>query len=436
MNSDAREPRTGSASPAPASVSVASPYRPASRRLSSNFIPFTEPVRAERQLSLVSTRLEKSSSAKNLNHGAAWELFGPIVLVHAAAAHLEKNKLISELQESVQLRDLVLAAMQEELDNLCDQVNYFKDQPDMNADGPYDDSFSGNIRSVGCGCQSCVYHQFSSNDPMGNAFIEESNCEDTFNFQLPLTNIMTSEERRMSNISDWAPSVVSSIDIQLQLDSEQDIYNLRMECEEKDTTIKELSVNLHSSEVSSSKRIAELEGVIRKKKSAITKLKKDMAVLEQKMSYLTRLRRPSSLSSSNASVKQLEAMADDFLEDAESATSPSSSDSDCSPRTSSQAPDEKGPRMPSYGSDGLLNYSGIHVYCLLINQIDWKLCAYAVGVLLMLLQEGRLHVYIRWQTLAAAGKFGWDKLRSPSSRSIDDDKLPHQLDQISQHNVF
>lgn len=40
---------------------------------------------------------------------------------------------------------------------------------------------------------------------------------------------------------------------QLQLDSEQDIYNLRMECEEKDTTIKELSGNLHSSEVISSK---------------------------------------------------------------------------------------------------------------------------------------------------------------------------------------
>lgn len=62
------------------------------------------------------------------------------------------------------------------------------------------------------------------------------------------------------------------------------------------------------------------------------------------MSYLTRLHRPSSLSSSNASVKQLKAM-DDFLYDVEIATSPSSSDSDCSPRTSSQAPNAKGEKI-------------------------------------------------------------------------------------------
>lgn len=104
MNSDANETPTGSAS-----VSITSPYRPTPRRLSSNFIPSTEPVRAQKQLSSVSTRLEKSSSAKRINHGVAWELFGPIVLVHAAAAHLEKSKLISELQESVQLRVSFLA---------------------------------------------------------------------------------------------------------------------------------------------------------------------------------------------------------------------------------------------------------------------------------------------------------------------------------------
>lgn len=102
MNSDSRETRTGSAPPA--SVSLTSSFCLTPRRLSSYFIPSTEPVRAERQLSLNSTRLEKSSSAKQINHGSAWELFGPVVLVHAASAHLEKNKLISELQESVQLR--------------------------------------------------------------------------------------------------------------------------------------------------------------------------------------------------------------------------------------------------------------------------------------------------------------------------------------------
>lgn len=46
----------------------------------------------------------------------------------------------------------------------------------------------------------------------GNTVMEESNSEDTYKCQLPP---MTSEERRMSNISDWAPSVVSSVDIQV-----------------------------------------------------------------------------------------------------------------------------------------------------------------------------------------------------------------------------
>ncbi|KAL1807867.1 hypothetical protein ACET3Z_024857 [Daucus carota] len=347
MSSDDRESRSGSAPfPPPASVSMTSPLGSSRRRLSSSFIPSTEPVRAERQLTWVSTRLGESRSAKHIDNGVAWELFGPIVLVHAASASLEKDKLISELQESVQLRDLVLSAMQEELDNLCDQVAYFKDQPDtlwgissaMNADEPYDDALCGNIRTAGCGCRSCIFHHLSSNDLMGNTVMEESNSEDTYKCQLPP---MTSEERRMSNISDWAPSVVSSVDIQLQLDSEQDIYNLRMECEEKDTTIKELSENLHSSEAISSKRIVELEGIIRTKKSAITKLKKDMAVLEQKVSYLTRLRRPSSLSSSKAGVKQLRGIKDNFLYDVDSATRALSSDSDCPPRTSSQAPNAK-----------------------------------------------------------------------------------------------
>lgn len=63
------------------------------------------------------------------------------------------------------------------------------------------------------------------------------------------------------------------------------------------------------------------------------------------MSYLTRLRRPSSLSNSNASAKQLHATADNFVYDVDSATSPSSSDSDCSPRTISQATNKKGEKI-------------------------------------------------------------------------------------------
>lgn len=105
MSSDERESRSGSAPfPPPASVSMTSPLGSSRRRLSSSFIPSTEPVRAERQLTWVSTRLGESRSAKHIDNGVAWELFGPIVLVHAASVSLEKDKLISELQESVQLR--------------------------------------------------------------------------------------------------------------------------------------------------------------------------------------------------------------------------------------------------------------------------------------------------------------------------------------------
>lgn len=99
MNSDAGEIRTGSAS-----LSITSSFSPTPRRLSTNYIPCTEPVRAKKQLSSVLTRLEKTSSANHINDGVAWELLGPIVLVHAAAAHVKKSKLVSELRESVQLR--------------------------------------------------------------------------------------------------------------------------------------------------------------------------------------------------------------------------------------------------------------------------------------------------------------------------------------------
>ncbi|GFP90864.1 cyclin-a2-2 [Phtheirospermum japonicum] len=55
------------------------------------------------------------------------------------------------------------------------------------------------------------------------------------------------DERRMSNFSDWAPSVASSVDIQLEgLAFEHDINSLRKECEQKDITIKELSTYIYT----------------------------------------------------------------------------------------------------------------------------------------------------------------------------------------------
>lgn len=119
-------------------------------------------------------------------------------------------------------------------------------------------------------------------------------------------NVAEQEERRMSDLSDWASSVTSTAEIQvhegsrtnkivdygywtlvhiLKRDSkrdndfvflllvlhfhiflfiswitqmntlaiEQDIYNLKRDCEDKDATIKELTTLLHSSDIAGSK---------------------------------------------------------------------------------------------------------------------------------------------------------------------------------------
>ncbi|PSR95395.1 Spindle pole body component like [Actinidia chinensis var. chinensis] len=197
--------------------------------------------------------------------------------------------------------------MQQQLDNLCEQVNFFKDQPGTwddttfakNNDFLFNEQFaSEKAISVAHGCWLSDQHQ--PNDPTSISMVKASSGEETLKYKIPLSNVAEPEERRMSDLSDWASSVTSSVDIQLNtLAIEQDIYNLKKECEEKDATTKELSTFLQSSEVAGSKRIAELEDIIRRKNMRITKLKKDMLVLEQKVVHYTRLRRPSSASSSN-----------------------------------------------------------------------------------------------------------------------------------------
>ncbi|KAE8037096.1 hypothetical protein FH972_009719 [Carpinus fangiana] len=120
---------------------------------------------------------------------------------------------------------------------------------------------------------------------------------------------------------------------------EQVSYNLKRDCEEKDATIKELTTLLHSSDVASSKRIAELEDIIRRKNTIITRLKKDMVVLEQKVVHFTRLWRSSSPSSdSNSNSEQRLHMTENLLYDMTSTTSPSSSDSDSSPSNQPHPP--------------------------------------------------------------------------------------------------
>ncbi|PIA39500.1 hypothetical protein AQUCO_02600152v1 [Aquilegia coerulea] len=322
-----------------------------SRRLSSQFNEPTRPINSDRRLSWVSLEgrligAEEATSAKTikgnlgLNEIIAWDLFTPIhrvlivAIIAVATNDLKKSRQISSLKRSVDLRDQVLSSMQQKLDSLCDQVNTMKERPENGEEFLFVKSdefeFSNDIQSKGrklssCGCCFCEAHQFLPN-AMGS-FEKTSGGDEPFKFKMPHTYIAEQEERRMSDFSDWASSVTSAADNQLNaLGIEQDIYNLQRECEEKDATIKELSAAVRATDVAGSKRIAELEDVIRRKNMIITKLKKDMVVLEQKVVHLVRLRRPSSVSTVNT--QELPFMADNVLYDMDSTTSPSSSDSD------------------------------------------------------------------------------------------------------------
>ncbi|KAA8549553.1 hypothetical protein F0562_001429 [Nyssa sinensis] len=351
------------ARPPPSMVSL-SPFSPSvspsPRRLSSHFTDPRRPIRAARQLAWVSLQgrlvgAEEASSARAIGvpmspkEAVAWELFSPIhrilivAVVAVATAKLKEHKQICQLKKSVELRDQVLLSMQQKLDNLCEQMNYIKDQPAYreasftnNVEFQFNElSASDKMEFIGCGCKLCDQHRPPSNDS-GNLVLKASSRDEMFKYKMTLTNEIEPDERRMSDLSDWASSVTSSVDVQFNtLAIEQDIYTLKKECEEKDATIKELSTFVHSSEVAGSKRIAELEDIIRRKNMIITKLRKDMVILEQKVVHLTRLRRPSfSVSSSN--VKSFPIMTDNLVYDMDSTTSPSSSDSDSTPRNRPQ----------------------------------------------------------------------------------------------------
>ncbi|CAH9134624.1 unnamed protein product [Cuscuta epithymum] len=325
----------------PPSLVSLSPFTPAPspapRRLSSSFSQPSEPVRVKRQLAWVSLQgrlvgAEEASSARAIGGGLspeealAWDLFTPIqrVLVVAviavATANSKKNKRISLLEKSVQLRDEVLSRMQEKLDNLCEQVNYFKDQPEPAA----------NI------CWLCEQRKHLPKHLSMNGSARKLSMGEEEEF---LSNEAEPEERRMSDLSDLAPSVASSADIQVNTaTAHHAIFNLRRNCEEKDATINRLSACLQSSETLGSKRIAELEEIICKKNMVISKLKKEISILHQKVSNLTRLQPEGSFSTVHSPNNMHHpVLTDNIIYDMDSTTSPSSSDSDNPPRIRPQS---------------------------------------------------------------------------------------------------
>nr|XP_010913932.1 uncharacterized protein LOC105039471 [Elaeis guineensis] len=360
MEDDEGAYRLGS-DPTPARPAIVSFGLLSARRLSSCF---SEPSRvvpvARRTLAWVSLQgrlvgAQESTSAKAVGQGlrpveaAAWELFSPlhrvliVAIVAVAVAESKKAQKISQLQRSVDIRDQVLLSMQKKLDDLCEQLNSSKYESMGNARQavPVDNQFVADGMLKQKGAEFCSPdHPFPELIPESGIIPNSKNLSnwtrdvnemDTTKedvFKTSHANIGEQEERRMSDLSDICSSITSSMDIQLSaLAEEQEFYNLKKECEEKDATIKELTAAAHASSATASKRTVELEEIIKRKNMVITRLKKDMVVLEQKAIQLTRLQRQSS-AASNISL-QLPVMTNNILYDL-SSTSPSSSDSESS----------------------------------------------------------------------------------------------------------
>ncbi|XP_027340492.1 uncharacterized protein LOC113853951 [Abrus precatorius] len=350
--------------PSPFVVTVAS-FSTSRRRLSATFAEPSRPVSSAKPVAWISLQgrilnADEASSAQTIGGGLsaeealAWNLFPPVqrflivAVIGAAVAHSQKNLQICHLKKSVELRDQVLSSMQQKLDNLCELVNSSKEHsttaidksPTKDRELELNETFgTEKIKFVDCGCWHCEQHSAFFDELMGASVTRASCGNEVLQYKMPFSN-EEQEERRMSDLSDWASSVTSAADIQLNsLAEEQDIYNLKRDCEEKDITIKELTTLLNSSEVANYKRVAELEDIVRRKNSTISKLKKDLVVLEQTVVQLSRLRRPS-FSTSGSNGDQLPHMTDNLIYDMDSTTSSSSSDSDCSP--TSIAPDLTG----------------------------------------------------------------------------------------------
>ncbi|TQD89832.1 hypothetical protein C1H46_024598 [Malus baccata] len=288
------------------------------RRLSSSFNERSRPVPARRKLAWVNlegrmVNADEASSARAIKGGlspeqaAAWELFTPfqrflfVAVISVAAAESKKNRHISQLKKSVELRDQILSSMQQKLDSLCEQMNNIKDHSGTlvpstleNVELQRNESFSSHkIKFVDCGCWLCDQHRDLPNGLVDNNAEKASDGDHILRYKVSLPNVQEQEERRMSDLSDLCSSVTSAADIQLNaVDIEQDIDNLKKDCEEKDGTIQELTTLLQSAESADAHEVD----------------------------------------------KRNHHMMNNILYDMDSTTGPSSSDSDCSPRIRPPAP--------------------------------------------------------------------------------------------------
>ncbi|KAI0501684.1 hypothetical protein KFK09_016629 [Dendrobium nobile] len=278
----------------------------------------------------------------------AWELFTPlhrvllVAIIAIASAETRRSQRISQLQRTVEIRDVALKSIQAKLDNLCEQMRFIKDQFPTPGCRFLQDNEHFIIGEMTEANEDKFCHRLNPDSGIVPLCSSQSiKTKDVYMNEMSKGRLSMNnheiaselEERRMSDLSDFCCSVASSADFQpvelSTLAAEQELYNLRNECEEKDANIKELTATAHASSVTFSKRIAELEEVIRRKNMITTKLRKDMIFLEQQISKLSRLRRQSSPSSFSviSTTKQLPRMTENILYDM-SSTSSSSSDRD------------------------------------------------------------------------------------------------------------
>ncbi|KAL6656247.1 hypothetical protein ACP70R_007073 [Stipagrostis hirtigluma subsp. patula] len=341
--------------PPPSRVCISSPS-PYSRRRCALTSRFREPA-APRRRAWVSLQgrlvgAEEATSAAAAAPGlppdeaVAWELFSPlhrvllVATVAAASSRTHAARRIEQLQRSIHLRDEVLQSMQQKLDDLFDEMNSLQQQY-IKCDSYISTQGEKNVlvdsKKVGdeVGSKCCVYVR-------PEPAVTPQKAKDLCGTDDARSDVVDSrssvclvdhEERRMSDLSDFCWSVVSSVDNQINgenqlfsLAADQQLYNLQKECEDKDATIKELAAAAHASSTADAKRIAELQEILKRKNMVISKLKKDMASLKQMVVELSRAKRASSVNLSQICTN-LPVMSNNVLYDM-SSTSSSSSDSD------------------------------------------------------------------------------------------------------------
>ncbi|ONK70074.1 uncharacterized protein A4U43_C05F29970 [Asparagus officinalis] len=229
--------------------------------------------------------------------------------------------------------------MQKKFDDLCEQMYSSEDQPTIHTHkgSSESDEFREYMMSetkVANFCSTvCSLPQLNPDCGVPPLSGNLSNWSKDPGAELCMVEAFTTshpsmgepEERRMSDLSDFS-SVSSSVDIhQLRstLAEEQNIYNLRKECQQKDAIIDKLTAEAHESSIAHSKRISELEEIIRTKNLIITKLKKAKPASE--VIQPMREQRPST--ALNTENKTTLAMTTNILYDMSSSSS-SSSDSD------------------------------------------------------------------------------------------------------------